>query len=70
MTQRVRIAASSPWWASATTKWIYITPGDDNAPKLVFLGHYDDRFVRESFLNKLWGLPLYYFAQLCLATSA
>jgi uncharacterized protein (TIGR02246 family) len=34
--------------ASATTKWIYITPGDDNAPKLVFLGHYDDQFVRES----------------------
>lgn len=28
-----------------------------------------DRFVRESFLNKLWGLPLYYAAQLCLAAS-
>ena len=34
--------------ASATTKWIYITPGTDNAPKLVFLGHYDDQFVREN----------------------
>jgi uncharacterized protein (TIGR02246 family) len=33
--------------ASATTKWIYITPGTDNAPKLVYLGHYDDKFVRE-----------------------
>lgn len=33
--------------ASATTKWIYITPGADNAPKLVFLGHYDDKFIRE-----------------------
>jgi uncharacterized protein (TIGR02246 family) len=33
--------------ASATTKWIYITPNDENAPKLVFLGHYDDQFVRE-----------------------
>jgi uncharacterized protein (TIGR02246 family) len=34
--------------ASATTKWIYITPGDDNAPRLVFLGHYDDKFIREN----------------------
>jgi uncharacterized protein (TIGR02246 family) len=33
--------------ASATTKWIYLTPGTDNAPKLVYLGHYDDQFVRE-----------------------
>jgi len=37
--------------ASATTKWIYITPGDNNTPKLVFLGHYDDQFVRE---NGVW----------------
>jgi hypothetical protein len=37
--------------ASATTKWIYITPGADNAPKLVFLGHYDDKFIRE---NGVW----------------
>jgi uncharacterized protein (TIGR02246 family) len=34
--------------ASATTKWIYITPGDDGAPRMVFLGHYDDRFIREN----------------------
>jgi uncharacterized protein (TIGR02246 family) len=34
--------------ASATTKWVYITPGDDGAPRMVFLGHYDDRFVREN----------------------
>lgn len=34
--------------ASATTKWLYITPGDDNSPKLVFLGHYDDQFIREN----------------------
>jgi len=33
--------------ASAVTKWIYITPGDDKAPKLVYVGHYDDKFVRE-----------------------
>ena len=33
--------------ASATTKWIYITPGENNKPTLVFLGHYDDQFVRE-----------------------
>jgi uncharacterized protein (TIGR02246 family) len=37
--------------ASATTKWIYIRPGDDNAPKLMLLGHYDDQFIRE---NGVW----------------
>src|SRR5688572_26167901 len=34
--------------ASATTKWIYVTPGQNNTPTLVFLGHYDDQFVREN----------------------
>jgi len=34
--------------ASATTKWIYLTAGADNAPRMVFLGHYDDQFVREN----------------------
>lgn len=33
--------------ASATTKWIYVTPGPDGAPRMVFLGHYDDQFIRE-----------------------
>lgn len=33
--------------ATATTKWLYLTPGDDGAPRAVFLGHYDDQFVRE-----------------------
>ena len=33
--------------ASATTKWIYVTPGDDGSPRMVFLGHYNDRFIRE-----------------------
>jgi hypothetical protein len=33
--------------ASSTTKWLYITPADDNSPKLTYLGHYDDQFVRE-----------------------
>jgi hypothetical protein len=28
------------------------------------------RFVAESFANKLWGLPLYYGAQLLLASTA
>lgn len=28
-----------------------------------------DRFVQESFVNRLWGLPLYYAAQLLLAWS-
>jgi uncharacterized protein (TIGR02246 family) len=34
--------------ASATTKWLYITAADDNSPKLTYLGHYDDEFVREN----------------------
>jgi uncharacterized protein (TIGR02246 family) len=34
--------------ASATTKWIYLTPGPDNSPRMVFLGHYDDQFIREN----------------------
>ncbi len=28
-----------------------------------------DRFVASGFVNRAWGLPLYYFAQLCLAWS-
>lgn len=38
-------------YASATTKWIYVTPGDDDAPKWIYLGHYEDRFIRE---NGVW----------------
>ena len=35
--------------ASATTKWIYLTPAEDGgAPRMVFLGHYDDEFIREN----------------------
>lgn len=28
-----------------------------------------DRFVHEAFINRAWGLPLYYFAEVCLALS-
>ena len=34
--------------ARATTQWLYITPGDDGAPRLVFLGRYEDEFIREN----------------------
>jgi uncharacterized protein (TIGR02246 family) len=33
--------------ASATTKWVYVTPGDGGSPRMVFLGHYNDQFIRE-----------------------
>jgi hypothetical protein len=33
--------------ASATTKWLYITPADDDSPRLTYLGHYDDQYIRE-----------------------
>jgi hypothetical protein len=34
--------------ASATTKWLYVTPGENNTPTLVFLGRYLDQFIREN----------------------
>jgi uncharacterized protein (TIGR02246 family) len=34
--------------ASARTIWIYVTPGEDNTPRMAILGHYDDQFVREN----------------------
>ena len=33
--------------ASAVTKWIYLTPSESNNPQMLFLGHYDDQFIRE-----------------------
>jgi uncharacterized protein (TIGR02246 family) len=33
--------------ASATTKWVYVMQGEDGNPRWVYLGHYDDTFVRE-----------------------
>jgi uncharacterized protein (TIGR02246 family) len=34
--------------ASAVTKWLYLVPGGDGSPRAMFLGHYDDRFIREN----------------------
>jgi uncharacterized protein (TIGR02246 family) len=34
--------------ASATTKWLYLTPNEDSTPKPTYLGHYDDQFIREN----------------------
>lgn len=34
--------------ASSVTKWIYLTPNEDQSPKMVYLGHYNDDFVREN----------------------
>jgi uncharacterized protein (TIGR02246 family) len=34
--------------ASSVTKWLYITPAADDSPKLTYLGHYDDQFIREN----------------------
>ena len=42
--ERIRIDGDS---ASARTQWLYLAPGDDRAPRMVYLGHYDDQFVRE-----------------------
>ena len=53
------LAAGAPWIVLLGALTFYLSD----------LSVANDRFVRESFLNKLWGLPLYYFAQLCLATT-
>lgn len=34
--------------ASAVTKWTYVTPGDEGAPRMVYVGHYNDQFIREN----------------------
>ena len=34
--------------ASSVTKWLYLTPSDDKAPKATYLGHYVDQFIREN----------------------
>jgi uncharacterized protein (TIGR02246 family) len=34
--------------ASSVTKWLYLTAADDKSPKLTYLGHYVDQFVREN----------------------
>ena len=33
--------------ARATTRWIFVTPSESGEPRWVYLGHYDDRFVRQ-----------------------
>lgn len=33
--------------ASAFTKWVYLTINADNTPKVTYLGHYVDEFIRE-----------------------
>ena len=33
--------------ASATTKWIFVMQNDETNPRWVYLGHYDDTFIRE-----------------------
>ncbi len=33
--------------ASAVTKWMYVTPGENGDPNTVLLGHYADEFIRE-----------------------
>jgi uncharacterized protein (TIGR02246 family) len=42
---QIRIEGDRAW---SRTKWLYLTPADDQSPKLTYLGHYDDEFVREN----------------------
>lgn len=34
--------------ATGVTKWIFVMPGDGGNPRWVYLGHYDDQFIREN----------------------
>ena len=34
--------------ASATTLWLYVTPAEDESPRLTYLGEYDDQYIREN----------------------
>jgi uncharacterized membrane protein YhhN len=53
------VAAGSPWMILAGAVAFFLSD----------LSVANDRFVHESFFNKLWGLPLYYAAQILLAAS-
>lgn len=33
--------------AEATTKWTFVVPAADGGPEWVYLGHYQDQFIRE-----------------------
>ena len=33
--------------ATAVSKWAFIVQGDDGKPQLVYLGHYDDKLIRQ-----------------------
>jgi uncharacterized membrane protein YhhN len=52
-------AAGGPWTVAAGA--LAFTASDVSVAR--------DRFVRHEFLNRAWGLPLYYGAQLLLATT-
>jgi uncharacterized membrane protein YhhN len=53
------VAGGSPWITLPGAFAFYLSD----------LSVANDRFVYPSVVNKLWGLPLYYAAQLCLAAS-
>lgn len=40
--------------ATASTKWIFVVPSDSGSPEWMFLGHYEDRFVRNN--GRWWFL--------------
>jgi uncharacterized membrane protein YhhN len=52
-------AAGGPWAVAAGA--LAFTASDVSVAR--------DRFVRPQFLNRAWGLPLYYVAQLLIART-
>jgi ketosteroid isomerase-like protein len=44
----IELDAGDPDRASADVTWLYVVKGDDGAPALAKLGHYEDELVREA----------------------
>ncbi len=64
ITTMVALAVGAAWHGSSW--WLVVGA---TAFYLSDLSVARDRFVKEEFLNRAWGLPLYFGAQLLLATS-
>ena len=44
----IELDADDPDRAQAEVTWLYVVKGEDGAPALCKLGHYDDQLIREA----------------------
>jgi hypothetical protein len=45
MNERIHVNGNQ---ADATTKWLFMAPGETSGPQPYILGHYEDTFIREN----------------------